>query len=218
MSNPAHTHPVLACADVIEAALKDVADVDPVFMTTEDKATALLRLGALASQVEAMGLRILAVADDVADRGGAQDPGVWLSHKGLLDRGVARRSQRLAEALDRRWFEVGAATLDGRVNLAQAEVIVRALDALPGDIDAGVRARAEQHLLHEAASFGPRSLRVLGRRVLDVVAPEVAEEAAGKALERRARRPRSRSCGPGAEATAPLSSASGSPTRSPTVS
>ena len=35
--------PVLACADVVEDALKDVAGVEPAFMATAEKAEALLR-------------------------------------------------------------------------------------------------------------------------------------------------------------------------------
>ena len=45
-------------------------------------------------------------------------------------------------------------------------------------------AQAEGRLVAEAAQFGPRQLRILGRRILDVVAPEVAEDAERRALER----------------------------------
>ena len=37
-------------------------------------------------------------------------------------------------------------------------------------------AEAERVLVEHAATFTPRELRVLGRRILDVVAPEVGEE------------------------------------------
>jgi hypothetical protein len=75
---------------------------------------------------------------------------------------------------------------EGTVNLAQAEVIVRALDALPNDVDADVLEKAQATLVAEAGRFGPRSLRVLGRKVLDVVAPEVADAHERRALEREA--------------------------------
>ena len=51
--------------------------------------------------------------------------------------------------------------------------------------------QAEAHLVEKAAEFGPHELRILGRRILDVVAPEVADEHEREALEaaeRRARR------------------------------
>jgi hypothetical protein len=49
-------HPVLRCADVVEAALKDVADVDPAFMPTGDKRAALMRLARVESQVKELQL------------------------------------------------------------------------------------------------------------------------------------------------------------------
>src|SRR3954463_14169639 len=49
-------------------------------------------------------------------------------------------------------------------------------------------ARAEQALLAYADTYGPRQLRRLGRRILEVAAPETCEEAEGKALEREERR------------------------------
>lgn len=36
-------HPVVAAAAALEAALKDVADVNPAFMATREKKSALLR-------------------------------------------------------------------------------------------------------------------------------------------------------------------------------
>ena len=63
---------MLACADVIEDALKDVAGVEPAFMATADKAEALVRLTRLAEQVEALRLRVLAASDDVAAEDGAR--------------------------------------------------------------------------------------------------------------------------------------------------
>jgi hypothetical protein len=73
---------------------------------------------------------------------------------------------------------------EGEVNRCQAEVIVAALEALPDDVDPEILAQAEERLVAEAARFGPRQLRVLGRRILDVLAPEVAEVHERRALER----------------------------------
>ena len=79
----------------------------------------------------------------------------------------------------------------GEVSTAQADVIARALDDLPDKIDPGVVAKAERVLIEHAATFAPRELRNLGRRILDVVAPEVGEEQERRKLEdeeRKARR------------------------------
>jgi len=195
----ANRHPVLACVDAVAGALKDTAGVDPVFMTTPEKAEALLALSRLADQVTALGLQVAAVADDVAEANGARDVAAWLAHHTNADPAPTRADLRLAHALygpDPTWPQVGTALAEGRVTLAQARVITHALDRLPTDLDhaashaasdtgdAGasadgrdrpVRARAEAHLVGQAADFAPRDLRILGRRVLDVIAPEVAE-------------------------------------------
>lgn len=56
----------------------------------------------------------------------------------------------------------------------QAAVIVDAVDTLPTDLaDPGVVADAEAMLLGHAADHDAKVLRVLDRRVLDVVTPEV---------------------------------------------
>ena len=71
-------------------------------------------------------------------------------------------------------------------------MITHALEELPTDkVAAEVLADAEAHLVAEAAHFGPRELRVLGRRILDIVAPEIGEQHEAEQLaeeERRARR------------------------------
>ena len=43
-ASPSLEHPVLRCADRIAAALDDVADMDPLYLPTPDKAAALVRL------------------------------------------------------------------------------------------------------------------------------------------------------------------------------
>ena len=62
----------------------------------------------------------------------------------------------LAEALDERWTQVGAALAEGAVNVPQARVIAEALDALPGALDAEMGVKAEAYLVTEAGHFGPQ--------------------------------------------------------------
>ncbi|MCW2776222.1 MAG: putative endonuclease [Nocardioides sp.] len=175
-------HPVLAAMSAVGAVLSDVAEVDPMYMDAEEKAAALLGLSTIVDRVEELRMRVLASAADVAAQQGARDAAAWLAHHGRRDPDECRRQLRLAGALAER--EATAAALrEGGVNLAQAEVVVRALDALPAEIGAGVRTAAETRLLQEAARFGPRALRVLGRRIVDVVAPEVSEGLEGRLLE-----------------------------------
>ena len=75
------THPVLACAAALGAALDQVAAVDPMFMTTTDKESALVELAVAAARLEELRLRVLDAADDVATTHGARDAGAWLAHR-----------------------------------------------------------------------------------------------------------------------------------------
>ena len=86
------------------------------------------------------------------------------------------------------WRHVATALADGRLHLDQARVIVKALDALPDDVSVEVKQLAERRLVEDAEQFGPTDLARLGRRVLDVVAPEVGDEQERRALERAERK------------------------------
>ncbi|GAB2985076.1 HNH endonuclease signature motif containing protein [Nocardioides montaniterrae] len=173
-------------------AFADVASVEPVYMTPGDKATALRGLAALKAQVEEAEMRVLAASGDLAQDTGARDAGMWLAHEAHLDPQSVRAELKLAEAIDEKWHVVAAGMRAGTVNRAQAQVIVTALEKLPPEIDQVTRRRAEKHLIELAGQFGPRELRTLGDRILSVVAPEIADEADAKALEREEQRARVR--------------------------
>ena len=188
----AAVHPVLACADAIEGALEDAADVQVVFMDPGDKRNALLRLARLEARLKSLQLRLMAASDDVALAEGARDVAALLTHHTRSDFAANRRDLALAEALDGRWHGVAAGLGAGDLNVAQAQVISHALDELPSEkLPAEVLHDAEAHLVAQAAEFGPRELRVLGRRILDIVAPEIGEQHEAEQLaseERRAER------------------------------
>jgi hypothetical protein len=76
------------------------------------------------------------------------------------------------------------------MNVAQAREIVDALERLPKNLDPELRDKGEAYLITEAAHFGPPELRRLGARLLEVIAPEDADEAEYQRLlaeDRRAR-------------------------------
>ncbi len=170
-------HPIVAAASDIRAVLKGVAGANPTFMSTSDKAAALRELVAAEAQLVELRLRVLADAGDLAESTGAKDAAGWLAHQTRTRFSDARADLALAGALDRERPVLAAGMRDGAVTLAQAHVIRRALDALPAAVDADTVDRAEAHLVGCAAEFGPKELGRIGRRVLDVVAPEVAEAA-----------------------------------------
>jgi hypothetical protein len=163
MRQPLEEHPLLRCLASVDAALDDVSALDPAFLPTGDKARALRAVDRELARLEGLRLELLAAS------------------------GV--RDQRVADVLGR-WPVVLAALRNGVLNPAQAAVIGRALEALPPDLDAELAAKACAQLVSDAGHFGPRELRVLGRRVLEVIAPDLAEAQEAALLadeERRAR-------------------------------
>ena len=95
-------HQIQATITALDAALKDAADANPVFLSTQEKAAAVVELGRIETRVEELRLRVLAVAQDVADEVGARDPGTWLVAQEIADSPTARRQLRLAQALEER--------------------------------------------------------------------------------------------------------------------
>ncbi len=176
-------HPAVAAAlrvvDEVEGALA----LDPAFMPTAAKEAALVAWTKAATLVEAERLRLLAAAEDVAAEHGARDAAAWLSHQTHSDPAEARRDLRFACSLASRWSALDDALAHASVGAGQARAIAHALEAVPDHVDSEVLAKAEAWLVDQALTFGPKDLRVLGRRVLDVVAPEVGESAEQRALE-----------------------------------
>ncbi len=185
-------HPLLASVAEMSQALDSVAGVDPVYLRTGEKAELLLGLSRVTARLDELRLRVMAVAGDVAADEGARDVAAWLGCHARADRSTARREARLAAALEHRWRQVAAGVAAGTVSLAQAEAIVTGLEELPGDLDPAVRDAAEEHLVGQASEFGPQQLRILTRRVLEVVAPDVAEDHERRRLEAEERRARRR--------------------------
>ncbi len=178
-------HPIVGCVRAIDALLDGVADLDPRYLPTAGKAAELSRVS---DRLCGLKLRVLASAGDMAIEDGARSAADWLAHRSRRDRGPTAAGARLGSALEERWHQTRTAVLAGRVNLEQARVIVAALDALPSDLDAELLGKAEAHLVAEAAHFDPRRLKVLGRRVLEVIAPDLAEDHERKALEAEERK------------------------------
>jgi Domain of unknown function (DUF222) len=176
--------PLLVAVDEIGLLLEEVADLDPMYLTADPKQELLVAVERPANRLAALQFRALAAAGDVAEAHGTRHAGAWLAHQTRQDPPAGRSAQRLAEGLDQRWPILGRAYAAGSVSTAQTKVVGQALDDLPAGLDPDLRARAEQHLVEQAAHFAPHDLKVLGRRVLDVLAPEVAEAHEAKLLER----------------------------------
>ncbi|MDT5037836.1 MAG: hypothetical protein QOE03_3021, partial [Micromonosporaceae bacterium] len=140
------------------------------------------RVQALTDAVAAVRLSLIREVDGrgVAVGQGATSTAVWLRERYRISSGAAARSVRLAAAMDAEAATVGQALTAGTVNVEQATVIAAAVADLPVEL----RTAGAQHLVAEAAVFGPRELGVLGQRLLEVVDPGRAQERAGADLAR----------------------------------
>ena len=183
-----HLHPVLACAETIGAALKDTADVPVTFMSLADKRAALVELTRLEAQLSALKLRVVAVSDDVALAEGARDVAALLTHRTRGDYGANRRDLALAEALDRRWSGVAAGLGGGDLDVARRGHHARPRPAARHDVPADVL--RERGGPPGRAGRGVRSTRPAGpgRRILDIVAPEIGEQHEAEQLAAEERR------------------------------
>lgn len=174
-------HPIIECATDLAASLKDVAGVEPAFMTTSEKEAALLALTQARSQLEALSMRVLAAADDVGEAHGLRDASAWLAVRTRSTRRATRRDLVLGQTLERH-APVAEALASGDLRTEQARVVVEAIEALPDRITDEVRDQARNALLEMAARHDAKELKQLGKRILDIVAPEVGEAHEAKKL------------------------------------
>jgi hypothetical protein len=172
------SHPLLAAVAAMHAALDEVtaAGVDPLYCSTPDKKALLVDLTRLSARVTAVRAEVLAVAEDVALEAADRSAGTWLAIESRTEVRDLIGHERLGARLRDHWPAVREATRAGRVSWEQAGIITHALDQLPGDLDRELVAKAEAHLVTEAGQFGPRPLRRLARKILEVIAPDVADD------------------------------------------
>ena len=179
-------HPVATAVARARDDLREVA-LQPLWsMDSRQTAEALVHVTQLAAQVAQLQLALLHHAEvvEVGADVGATSPASWLAHETRTTRAVTHRAARLAKRLATAHPAVDIALADARVTVEQAHVIVEAVDALPTDlVDPHTVHRAEEHLLSEARHHDARALRVLGRRLLEVVAPDVADLEEARRLE-----------------------------------
>jgi hypothetical protein len=140
------------------------------------------RVQALEQQLAALKLALIR---DVDRRGVALEKGAaslvsWLRDRYRVSGGAANRAVKLARVLDPDLPLLSASLRAGAVNVEQAQVIAQAVTRVPD----GVREDAERALVDEAVTFGPKELGRLGERILEHVAPQLAEREAEGELAR----------------------------------
>ncbi|MEU1589163.1 DUF222 domain-containing protein [Micromonospora sp. NPDC005710] len=113
---------------------------------------------------------------------GASSTTVWLRHRLRLDVSAARRLVGLAAAVDVAPPGVREALASAAVSVEQARVIADAAATVSASAGAEVADKAVGVLVEWAGQFDPTLLRRLGTRILDHVAPDLADAAAAAAL------------------------------------
>ncbi|WP_193610652.1 HNH endonuclease signature motif containing protein [Nocardioides lijunqiniae] len=196
MSSPAThppSHPLLVAVARAHAELDIVADQPLWSMTKEEAALALVEETRLNARLASLTFKTAVQAErtEVGAAQGATSAAAWLAHETHMTQRDAAALTKLGKALEAH-PPVEGALARGDVLADQAKVIVEAVDALPDDVGTAIKTQARDHLLGEAEHFDAIRLRVLGKQVLDVVAPEVGEAEEARQLEAQERKARAK--------------------------
>ena len=182
----------------LDAVLSELAQVSLGALTDADVVRVLDATTALSSRATREVCRAAAEADrrQLGDSTGARRTQQWWAGRSRHTQAEAARLTALGRALeDDLHARTARALADGALRVEQARVIVQAVEAIPvhvrtsrdevRTIDPAVRGKARDHLLAAATEHDAQALRRLGKRILDVVAPELgeAQEAAVLAAE-----------------------------------
>ena len=182
-------HPILDFAQRAFARLTEIASVPAWSMSEVEQRETLVMLARAGNQLDALKLRVLAEADrsGATDAVGAGSAADWVAVATRQVRREARAELRLAKGFDDH-PALAAGCEAGEVNLAQARAIATAIDRLPtaGEfaVTADQRRLAEEHMVALAAHHDAKDLAVLGRKLFEVIAPELADAYEGKQLEK----------------------------------
>ncbi len=186
-------HPLDRVVETIDAALDEGHAASLIGLDQAATANLLRGLAQVASRLDALTATVLAHAVEVRveETNGATTTATWWADATTRTRATAHRDVKLAVALSR-FTALAEALVEGRVNTEQAHAIVGALRDLetdgPAELEPVVVEQAEKHLVDCADGFDAKHLKVLGRHVLTVVAPEVGEAHEAKLLEDEERR------------------------------
>lgn len=182
-----HRHPTVRLVAGVRELLAEHAGAPVWSMSPGDLAEQLPALAVALNELRAVELAMLRQADrhQVGDPLGHANTAGWWATTTRATKREAHRQVALAERLDQEHHApTSTALAAGAVSVEQATVILDATDALPTDlVDPALRREAEQHLVGLAEHHDPRELKILGRRILEVIAPEIAEEHERKILE-----------------------------------
>jgi hypothetical protein len=183
-------HPLVGLADALDSVLDEAGQANAWSMTPAELQRVLPRLSRARSRLAEVELRVLREADrhSVGEDVGATNTPAWWAHVTGQRIPAARTAAFLAERLDTSHETSRAALAAGRATAEQVQVIVHAIDELPTGLGPALIADAEAHWVGLADLDGqtrmdPTAERIAGRKILEVIAPDVAEAHEAKVLE-----------------------------------
>src|SRR5262245_13593705 len=185
-----------AVAAAIRTGAGDGLGVSLLSLQAEELGPILANLRASKARIEALELRLVAKGEecDVARTTGAVNTSGWLRNAQRMSKTEAAAAVGLARDLDRTVLVTAAALARGELSFRHAQVIAFAVKDLPSYVCAEQLREAEEFLVDEARRRNPDEIRLLGRALLQTLAPEEYEARIGKKLsdeERKAERKRS---------------------------
>ncbi|WP_457202797.1 DUF222 domain-containing protein [Nocardioides sp. HB32] len=173
MATPRHR--VAATVAQMRDLAGSVTDASVWSMEPAETTATLIALTRLKAQVAELEARVAEHADD-------EQVDAW-AHRTRQTKPAVLGQVKLGQALVTR-PHVRDALAAGDLVVEQAKVIVTALDQLPGDLDTALVDRAERHLVAAGREHTAPTLRILGKRLMDVVAPDLADEYEARQLAR----------------------------------
>ncbi|RAO03780.1 hypothetical protein GAR05_00761 [Micromonospora saelicesensis] len=178
----------------VGGAVDDCAETALWALSDDELLASLDATQVLAQRLAAVQLGLVRELDGrgVAIAQGASSTAVWLRERLRLSGRSARQLVQLATTIDAAPPAVRDALLSGAITVEQGRVVAETVAALPVEAGPEVADKAAQLLIDWADRFDPTSLSRLGERVLAHVAPELADQAELKALERATERAEAR--------------------------
>ncbi|CAN5332122.1 HNH endonuclease signature motif containing protein [soil metagenome] len=183
-------HPVAAAVTQIGAALDEVAEAPLWAMPGRSLLELTAAAGSLVGRVQELLVRLVGEVDarELPAELGATNPMAWVRHQLRVTPRLAKELVTVARATRTELSATGRALAAGRLTLAQAGVIVAAVQALPAGLDPATAVRAEADLIAQAKHFDEQVLARIGAHILTVVAPEIGEALEGERLAAQERR------------------------------
>ena len=170
--------------------LDALGDASTWALTPAERAETVAELEALEDRARARKLALIAEADEtsVAADTGCTSTAAWVRAATGVTGTQAHRAVRQARAMQAH-PATATALAAGSLRTEQALVITQAVDALPEEV-ADQKPEAEAHLLAAAREHDAKALRVLGKKLLEVIAPDRADELIAQQLEAEEKRAR----------------------------